>query len=462
VDENTVEVTVRQSGADRPYFRRQFRTGETDDIRIYLQGGSDTATVSGARSLPIRVRVIGGGGDDRFVNQGEAKAAFYDNRGDNSSDGGSIDSKRYQAIDDTTNPTALPARDWGHKRMNYPMASFGPDAGLMIGYAGRSTSWAFRKRPFASKFHYTAVVATGASTGRLLLGGRLQRENSQTFFSYDVLASGVEVLRWYGFNNESTIDQARPNSYYRVNQHQVALAPSLGWALGESTLLTVGPRFKYSVTELDDGTNVARFIGTDRPFGTGNFAQAGGGAELVVDTRNSALAPTRGVNLALGTNIYPQLFDVKAAFGEVHGRVSTYLSPKMPGSPTLALLAGGKKIFGTKDSIPFHESAFVGSTGTLRGYRTHRFAGDAGALYGSAELRFHLTNAFILVPGKQGIAAFYDVGRVYQRGESSDTWHQSWGAGLWFSFLTDGSLISAILGHSDEGTKVYVRAGFAF
>jgi outer membrane protein assembly factor BamA len=217
------------------------------------------------------------------------------------------------------------------------------------------------------------------------------------------------------------------------------------------------------VTEIDEGSNDARFIAEDRPYGTGTFSQLGAGATLRIDTRDMALAATRGVYFELGGNGYPRFADVDRAFGEVHGRVATYLTPKGPGSPTLALQLGAKKVFATKDSLPFHEAAFLGSPSTLRGYRDHRFAGDRGAVYGSAELRLPLTHAFILVPGRQGILAFYDFGRVYQRGEVSDTWYHSYGGGVWLGFLTRGSVLSLTFGHGDEGNdKVYVRAGFAF
>jgi hypothetical protein len=462
VDGRSVEVTVRLAGTENPpYYRRRFFRGETKDIRIYLQGGPDSAHVSGDRSFPVEVRVLGGGGDDRFVNEGNASAKFYDNRGTNVATRGSINTKDYVAIEDSTNPTAQPHRDWGKKSLSYPVASFGPDAGLMIGWGGRFTRWGFRKKPSASFFHYNAVFATGATTGRLSMYGRFQRENSRTYLAFDALASGVEAFRWYGFGNETPFDQTRSRSFYRSTQHEFDLAPSIGWALGERTTLELGPRLKYSVTELDEH-NADRFIAVDQPYGTGSFGQVGFGGSLVVDTRDMPLAARKGVVLELGGSGYPRLGDVKAAFGEVHGRVATYLTARIPGTPTLALQLGGKKVFATQDSLPFYEAAFLGSTGTLRGFRSHRFAGDQGSVYGTAELRLHLTNAFILVPGRQGLIGFYDFGRVYQRGESSNAWHHSFGGGIWLAFLTPGSLVSAVLGHSDEGNKIYVRVGFAF
>ncbi len=455
-----VDVALRRRDASKPYYRRRFRSEETTDIRIYLQGGADSATVGGNGGGPT-VRLIGGGGDDRFVNAGGGGSAFYDARGANLAVGGGIDGRPYRAIDDTTNPTALPHRDWGNRRLSIPFAQLGPDAGLVLGWGARITNWGFRKKPYSSRFQMSAAVATGARTGRISFEGRIQRENSPSYFAFSALGSGLEVLRWYGFGNETTVDPNLPLAYNRVTQHQVDLAPMFGWAIGPAALLQVGPRFKYSATELDDGQNANRFIRLDRPFGTGTFAQVGAGGTFQLDTRDAPLAARRGVVLELGGAVYPAALDVDRSFGEIHGRFATYLTARLPTTTTLAVQVGGKKVFGTAGAIPFHEAAFLGSSGTLRGFRSNRFAGDA-SLYGSAEARIQLASAFILVPGQQGLVGFYDRGRVYLSGESSSQWHTSFGGGVWFSFLSPTNVISAVFGHSDEGNKIYARAGFGF
>ena len=459
-DGSTVEVTLRRRDGSAPYYQRRFRSQETHDVRVYLQGGADSASVTG-QGGGTTVRLVGGGGDDRFVKTAGGPTAFYDARGANVSSGAAIDVRPYRAIDDSTNPTALPHRDWGQRTFSYLVASLGPDAGLVVGWGGKFTRWGFRKKPYSSRFQVTAAVATGAATGLVLIDGRVQRENSRSYFALHALGSGIEVMRWYGFGNETTIDRSQPTAFNRATQHQLDLAPSLGWAVSEHALLELGPRFKYSVTELDDGPNAARFIGQNRPFGTGGFAQFGAGVSLRVDTRDSPRAARSGLFLELGGSAFPATLDVARSFGEVHGRIATYLTARVPATTTLALQIGGKKVFGPMGAIPFHEAAFLGSTGTLRGFRSNRFAGDA-SLYGSAEVRVHLTNAFILVPGQQGLVGFLDRGRVYLKGESSRQWHSSFGGGVWFSFLSSANVISAVFGHSDEGNKIYARAGFGF
>lgn len=66
--DGSVEVSLyagRDVGAtaSRPYYHRRFLPDETDEVRVYLRGGDDRALVEGEGGR-IRVRVIGGGGDD--------------------------------------------------------------------------------------------------------------------------------------------------------------------------------------------------------------------------------------------------------------------------------------------------------------------------------------------------------------------------------------------------------------
>jgi hypothetical protein len=456
-----VTVATAAKPAD-PYFRRFFNPRETKDVRIYLHGAADSAVARGEGANRIKLRFIGGGGDDRFVNEGAGSVKFYDDRGENTAVGGSINTKPYQAIDDTTDKTALPHRDWGSNRLLYPVASYNADAGVQFGVGGRFVHWGFRKKPYASSIHYSARFASGAGTGKLAVDARFQWENSRNFWEIKGHVSGVETLRWFGFGNDTPFDPSKTRDFYRATDHEVRFEPSLGWSLGESVSIILGPRFKYSAAELDESQNANRFIALDRPFGTGSFAQVAGGAELVVDTRDEPLAPRHGVNIELGGEFIPALLDVEKPLTRLHASAATYLSAaRFPTKPVLALQGGATKIFGTLGKIPFHDAAFLGSSTTLRGYQNNRFAGDA-AVFGSAELRLHLTSLFLLVPGTQGIFGFVDGGRVYFEGETSTTWHHTYGGGVWFAFLTPGSLLSVTYGQSGEGSRIYVRAGFAF
>jgi hemolysin activation/secretion protein len=164
------------------------------------------------------------------------------------------------------------------------------------------------------------------------------------------------------------------------------------------------------------------------------------------------------VSLEVGGAVHPAWWDVQETFGEVSGVATAAMTAHLPLTPTLALRAGGRKLWGT---YPFFEAAFIGDRNTVRLGREQRYAGDASA-YGSAELRLRLTRIMLVVPTDVGVFGLTDVGRVYLDGESSDAWHTAVGGGIWLGFLGRANTITAAVASSSERTGVYLAAGFGF
>jgi hemolysin activation/secretion protein len=283
--------------------------------------------------------------------------------------------------------------------------------------------------------------------------GEWHRVNSPVTLRLLARASGIDVVRFHGFGNETSAEG--PDEFFRVNQTDYRLEPAVELPLARHLSLSAGPRLRYSDTHFRDD----RFITLTRPYGSGEFGSASVGADLELDTRDREHAATRGVHLTAGGSYFPELWDVESNFGEIHGEAATYLTAaSLPLDPTLALRVGGKRVWGT---FPYQESAFLGGNSTVRLGRDNRYAGDA-AVYAGAELRLFLTKFFLLLPGDFGVFGLGDVGRVYLDGESSDRWHGAGGGGIWFAFLDRAYTISMALSHGEERTGFYLRAGFGF
>jgi outer membrane protein assembly factor BamA len=321
---------------------------------------------------------------------------------------------------------------------------------VLVGVGLEHHNFGFRKEPFASHIRARIGYATGAGAFRADFDAEFRRENSDIYTSVRALASGIEILRFHGFGNETELLQA--DEFYEVEQRQLALDPRVVFPLGESVTFEVGPSLLYSDTRLPDD----RFISFARPYGAGDFGQAGARAGITIDRRDRPGAATRGVLLDIGGGWFPAVWDVERPFGDVHGDVSAYVTAG--GGPTLALRAGGRHVFG---EYPFHEAAYIGDETTARLGRKQRFGGDA-ELHGSAELRQRLGRITLVLPGDIGILGFVDSGRVFYEGEPSDRWHSAFGGGLWFAVLSPDHTFSLSVARSSERTGIYAGAGFAF
>jgi len=453
---DTLELSIvpRGTGA-APYYRRQFSSATTHEVRLYLMEGDDRVAIDGDGDAGVLLRVVSGTGSDRITDASRTGGTrAYDSRatgGVPDSRGVSVDRRPYTPPE--VPEGMVPPRDWGTRW--YPLATltFARDAGAFIGGGFIFQRHGFRTYPYKRQHTFRAGYATEAETFRLEYIADFRRMNSGVRTTFRALASGIEVLRFHGFGNETSI--VDDDDFYRVKQEHYVLEPTLHLPLARDLTFSVGPTLKYASSDLDP----TRLIGLTRPYGSNDFGQVGGHASLTLDLRDHAKAPRSGIFMQAAGSYYPSAWDVDSgAFGEVHGEAATYLTASMPLEPTLALRVGGKKVWGT---FPFHEAAFIGGESTVRGFREQRFAGDA-SLYGNAELRLFLSKFFVLLPGEFGIFGLGDVGRVYLDGETSDKWHSAFGGGIWFAYLNRQNTLSVAIADSDERTGVYVRAGFMF
>jgi hemolysin activation/secretion protein len=104
---------------------------------------------------------------------------------------------------------------------------------------------------------------------------------------------------------------------------------------------------------------------------------------------------------------------------------------------------------------------FLGGRDNLRGWKSERFAGDAGA-WGSAEVRFRLARLRGPLPGEVGAYGLADVGRVWLDGESEGGWHGGVGGGLWLALVDRSNTVAVGFAHSREGTVIYAGLDFPY
>ena len=419
-----------------------------------MWGGDDRVVVRGTEPSAIRLRVVGGAGDDALVDStASGGTRFYDDLGNNVTEGSrpiSLNTKRYDEwVGSDTN--RYPPREWGSWSRPIPWLEISSDLGLFIGAGLRRTTYGFRREPYASEVRLRAGWATGAQAGRLDLDADVHPENAGHFWRVHAMASGLETLRFYGPGNDTPNEGS--SDFFRVDQQRYELLPALVVPVGQFQV-SVGPLVRYTST----GDNTGRFIATLKDTVTGgeDFGQAGGRLTLELDARDRDTLPLRSLHISAIGEVNPAVWDVESTFGSVQGDAEAIVSANTLAAPTLAIRVGGRKVWG---EFPFFESAFVGGSKTVAGYHSNRFAGDA-SLYGGALVRLTAGAAPLALPAIWGVFGNFDLGRVYVAGDSPGGWHTGGGGGLWLGFLDRKNSASLGIATSTEGTLV--QAGLVF
>ncbi len=484
VDAERVRVRLAPLAApESAFFSRTFADSETVEVRLYLGGGHDQVVVRGTVPRSMAVRIVGGPGDDVLADSSVVglplvrsvftRTFLYDSEGDNvfvRGPGTEIDERGFRPprrrdayppslpgacgdgrVDPPPRDLGDPFTDWGSRWVVTPWASLEPSLGFLVGGVAVRHGYAFRKTPYGSRITLRGAYATGPQRVRLWYEGEFRNLPRRSWAATSVRYSGIDLVRFHGFGNETALTGS--GEFYRVAQRQVSIAAALT-VFPPRSRVSVGPFFGFAATALGRGG----LIDSLRPYGTGDFAEAGVQARVDVDTRDRAHAPRRGVHVVAAARMVPQMLDAVRPYGSLSGDASVYLGLGDPARVTVALRAGGERVWGR---FPFHAAAYLGGATTLRGYAAQRFAGEA-ALFANAEVRLFVTRMSLVLPGELGILGLADIGRVYVDGERSDRWHGAAGAGVWLAFIERGSTATLSAARSPEGVAWYAALGFMF
>ena len=453
--DGSVEVTIAGAGdAEQRFvhFRRRFLREETDDVRVYMQGGDDRVVVRGP-GHGVGVRVIGGGGDDVMEDSTRSKGVvFYDHRGDNRfvrGWGTRVSTRDWEQPVDTSSITGHRTyRDWGWSTSRLSLsADWRRGAGPVL-FAGPSmTKYSFRREPHAWKGE--ARLGWSPLENRFAVEARadFHPENRRHWYTLDAYATELENVRFFGFGNDT--ERTGASDRYDTWLRQLRVEPLLNLPVGDRGRVMLGPVVQWTDAEREAGSP----LDVERPVGSDKFGQLGFRADAILDGRGGASFPRRGWRLEAGGSGYPAAWDAGGAFGEAHLMAATYLSAGS--GPVLALRAGGKQVWG---DFPFFEAAFLGGGSTLRGHTGQRFAGESMA-FGGAEVRMPLLRANLGLRGTLGVIGLADAGRVWVDGVSEGEWHTAVGGGVFFAAAGQSVFLTVAQG---ERTSLNFGLGMPF
>src|SRR2546426_204413 len=139
-------------------------------------------------------------------------------------------------------PAAGQEGAWRPRTIPLVGASYAPDLGLVVGVGVVHTRYAFRALPPSTRLLAEAEYGSAAGSYRAELAGEFRRPLAPTVLTVELRASGLEMVRFYGFGNET--DASQPDSVYRVNEQQSLFAPAASTyvAAGDPPAVTLALR----------------------------------------------------------------------------------------------------------------------------------------------------------------------------------------------------------------------------
>ncbi|HTM92689.1 MAG TPA: BamA/TamA family outer membrane protein, partial [Flavisolibacter sp.] len=452
---------AKDSSISSKIYDRVFDPKVTKEIRIYGLKDDDRFIVEGSNS-PIKIRLIGGSGNDQFINNGSGrKVLAYDASFEKNNFSGSTDFKKIVKANPQVN---------SYSRLNFKYNLFLPglafeyniDDGLFLGPRFQYTKQGFRREPYGMRQFFQGKIAL--KTGSLHF--QYDADYMRAIGAADILIRSdfrapVNVTNFFGLGNATKMDLNSHNTqYYRARYNIINASAYLSYQTQSWMRVNIGPSFQYF--RLDSTQNKNRFVtsagsGLDHNDVFSPRHYLGADARLAINSRNNNIIPTRGLVLDAGVR---QLFAVdgrKNAITQVNVDMRIFMSLFAFQRLVLATRFGWGKNYG---DFQFPQAMYLGGTDNLRGYRKQRFAGRS-MLFNNTELRIRVANFnTYLFGGIFGVQIFNDIGRVYMEDAPSGEWHNGYGAGIWIAPIKR-FVVTASLAHSKE-EKLLPRLTFGF
>jgi Omp85 superfamily domain/Calcineurin-like phosphoesterase len=450
----SVYKTTKKGERSKLLFRRTFYPGRTKEVHLYGMGGTDRFEIKETGSR-IAFAVIGGTGDDEFDGSRDTPntVSVYDTKG-----GITIRGSGKAQLKLSEDPL-VNRYDPAVFRLNTVLASVmigaNGDDGLFLGGGPVFYRHGFRKLPHASRHRIRANSTSRFEAFNLAYDS----EFIHVLGSWDVhidamVRSPNSFQNFFGLGNETLNVASR--EFYQARLAEYRLSGGLSLNLPGSSSIKIMSFIQLFDVSADPG----RFI-TQAGISASSFDDqlySGLQAEVSLDSRDNQVLPSRGLHWDTDFEMHAGLSKGSEVYGAFSTSASTYYSRTMGSPVTVGIRAGLRHLVG---AFPFWDAATVGGRENLRGFRSTRFSGRT-SFYQNLEARIRLVRfAGYLAQGQLGVVGFFDNGRVWTDGESSDEWHRGAGFGLWTSFF-DATVLRATVGFSSEQRQFELSTGFLF
>jgi hypothetical protein len=407
----------------------------TKEVRLFTADGNDQVFID-TKNTVINLRIVGGDGEKQYqVVEANKKVKLYGKEGNHTFIG---DSTRFNShfSNDTAN-TAIHPTNLYNVWMPLATADINRDDGFLLGLGFKYTGQeGFRKFPYTTQQELMVTHSFTTKAYRIDYTGAWTRIVGSADLILQAVIRSPENSNFFGRGNGSVYDKSKDvGSYYRTRYNTYEFNPALRWNTSNGSTLSIGPSITHY--HLDPADNVGRFINNASAIGSYDSTtvdkdktHAGVIVSYLSDQRDNKVFPSSGVFINVKLVGYAGLNSYSRSFAQLIPEISLYRALGSDLRLVLAERAGGGITIG---QTAFYQSLFLGGQGNLLGYRKNRFAGQH-MFYNNLETRYKIGDlSNKVLPGQFGVSAFYDIGRVWDKTDQSDTWHQAAGGGFYFA-----------------------------
>lgn len=440
-------------------FERTYTPDETKELWVYGLDDQDEFQVLGEGAAKIKIRLIGGQNHDLFKIENNRQLIVYDyktkeNTVESDLKVRTVYSDRYDLNNYDYRKVPL------NVNMLLPNVGYNPDDGVKIGLNYSSVRNNFVQDPFTTKHTFKANYSFATQGVDGAYKGFFANASNSWMFAIEAKATSPNFSQnFYGFGNETHyFDEEKGDDYKRVRIESYQIKPAYRY---EGDL---GGNFEFAASfeVLKVAQTSGRFVTESVEISPEVFRfQQYLGAQINYDYErcNSKSKPTLGFGFHWESGWKYNIDNSDKQFGFIN----TSLNFNVPIDRLERFVWASKFKYKARieDNFDFYHAATLGGNDELRGFRPERFTGKQ-AFVQSSDIRWNIgaVNGG-LVPMQYGMLVGFDYGRVWNPGESSNKWHNSYGLGFWVNAIESLTLQTSYF-KSEDGGRFVFGLGFGF
>ena len=462
-EKNKLEIQVFRikDNKEELQYKRNFTDKKTKKIWIYGLDDDDIFEVRGKSKSGIKIRLIGGQDLDSYVVENGRKIKIHDFKSKENTY--SLDSKTKSLLSDDYETSLY---DYKKPKYNFfsllPNIGYNPDDGLKLGLITGYKVNDFQQNPYTQKHSLKTNYYFATSGFELFYNASFPKLFGKWDLDFESQYTSPNfTINYFGYGNETINDDAiLGKNYNRARIKMLKVLPSVK-KVGRygSTIF-----FQTSFERITVEETRNRFLEIDpmiNPEVFENQKFAGATLKYSYENYDFPAFPSMGMGFSIAGSWKMNLDDTKRNFPTIESKLNFNHKIDANGKLVIATILKAKTLL--NNNFDFYQGATLGGDYDLRGFRNERFLGNK-SFYQSSDIRWDLGKIKRnVIPMSFGILGGFDYGRVWQKGENSEKWHQSYGGGLWINALnTLTGRVTYFKSIGDEHARIAFGLGFGF